>query len=176
LSSRRSRYLLKLDGISAAASILAIATAGIQISIRLTTFSLQVGTASDRIKNIGADVSLTSNVLQQLGDLLKVKVDDDDTTGIFNAHGRTSTQNCADACNRIFRELEAALKKASKQIRTGTCVAGEKVTLSKLESLKWPFLQSSFDDLRSELRDSRETLMLILQVTTLAHYKKLAQM
>jgi len=164
-----------MDGISAAASVVAVATVGIQISIKLTTFSLQVGTASDRIRNIGADVSLTSNVLQQLGDLLKAKVDDNESTSIFNAHGRMSTQNCADTCNRIFRELEAALKKASRQIRSGSHVTGEKVMLSKLESLKWPFLQPSFDGLRSELRDSRETMMLILQVTTLAYYKKLAQ-
>lgn len=165
-----------MDGVSAAASIIGIATAGIQISIKLITFSNQVGTAPSRIRNIGNDVSLTSGVLQQLGDLMKAKISDDETSSIFSPGGLQSTKASAEACDGVFRELKHALERASKQIRTNTSNLGKKVTLSKIERLKWPFLQPGFDDLRTDLRDSRETLILILQVTTLAYSKKLAEL
>jgi len=60
-----------MDGINAAASILGIATAGVQVSIKLATLSSQISTAPDRLSAIGNDVSLTSAVLQQLTDLMK---------------------------------------------------------------------------------------------------------
>lgn len=170
-------FTVSMDGISAAASILGIATAGIQISIKLITFSNQVGTAPSRIRNIGNDVSLTSGVLQQLGDLMKAKIsDDDDKTSIFSPSGLESTKASAEACNGIFHDLKHALERASKQIRTNSENLGGKVVLSTVERLKWPFLQPGFDDLRADLRESRETLMLILQVTTLAYSKKLAEL
>ena len=164
-----------MDGISAAASVLAIASAGIEVLIKLTSFSIRVGTAPDRIRSIGSDVALTSNVLQQLGELLEPKVDDDNAIDIFSPRARLNTQASADACRRIFRELECSLRKASKQIRSKTSEPGGIIVLLKLERLRWPFLQASFEDLRADLRDARETLMLILHVTTLGYHRKRAQ-
>lgn len=165
-----------MDAVGAAASILGIATAGIQISIKLIAFSNQVVTAPARIRNIGNDVSLTSGILKQLGDLMKAKISDDGPTTIFSSEGLQSTKASAEICNGIFHELKSALGRASKQIRTNDGIFEGKVELSKVERLKWPFLQPGFTDLRADLRDSRETLMLILQVTTLAYSKKLAEL
>ena len=167
-----------MDGISAAASILAIASAGVQISIKLSAFATQVGTASDRIRSIGSDVSLTSNVLQQLSALMN-KRGGQEPIEIFSEDGLRSTEASADACKRVFHELEESLRKASKQLRhdtSGAAAIGKKVTLTKYEALKWPFLQPNIDGLRSALRDARETLMLVLQVATLAYSRKLAQL
>lgn len=166
-----------MDGISAAASVLAIGTAGVQISIKLIAFANQVATASERVRTIGVDISLTANLLQQLGELMS-KPEQDKEISIFNEEGLATTQASAAACEEVFRDLEVVLKKANSQCRTkasGT-VLGEKITLSKIEALKWPFLQPSVDGLRTTLNNARGTLMLILHVTTLAYMKKLAEL
>ncbi|KAI9849541.1 MAG: hypothetical protein M1830_007110, partial [Pleopsidium flavum] len=62
-----------MDGVSTAASIIAIASAGVQISIKLIGFASQVRTAQKIINAIGNDVSLTSGVLQELAELMKKK-------------------------------------------------------------------------------------------------------
>lgn len=168
-----------MDGISAAASILGIATAGIQISIKLVSFSNQIGTAPGRIRLIGNDVSLTAGVLQQLGDLMHQQGGDekDDRISIFSEGGLLTTRASATTCKSIFEQLEEALMKASRQIReSGASVETGKVFLSAMERLRFPFFQPNLDTLRGELRDARGTLLLILQVTTLAYSKKLAEL
>ena len=168
-----------MDGVSAAASILGIATVGIQISIKLITFSNQIGTAPRRIRHIGNDVSLTSGVLQQLGDLMQQQGSEtDDKITIFSEGGLLTTRASATTCKVIFEQLEEALMKASRQIRggSGAGLQARKVVLSKTERLRFPFLQPSLDALRGELGDARGTLLLILQVTTLAYSKKLAEL
>ncbi|KAI4244620.1 MAG: hypothetical protein L6R42_010403, partial [Xanthoria sp. 1 TBL-2021] len=101
---------------------------------------------------------------------------EDERITIFSETGLTSTQAAADACRSVFEALEEALRKASRQIRRRNVKPGEKIVLSKAESLKWPFLQPNFDALSQELSSSRATLMLILQVTTLAYQKRLAEL
>ncbi|KAL8854841.1 MAG: hypothetical protein Q9221_000347 [Calogaya cf. arnoldii] len=165
-----------MDGVSSAASILAIAAAGLQISFRLITFANQVSTGAERIRYIGTDVSLTAGVLQQLGDLMKKTPGEDEHISIFSENGLTSTQAAAAACQSVFEALEVALRKASQQIRRRPLKPGEKIVLSKAESLRWPFLQPNFDAMGRDLSSSRATLMLILQVTTLAYQKKLAEL
>ena len=167
-----------MDAVSAAASILAIAGAGVQISIKLVSFANQVGTASDRIRFISSDVSITSNALQQLSELMKKRVGNK-TIDLFSEDGLKSTKDSANACERVFQDLGEALRKASKQLRHDKDQAAaieSKVILTKIEALKWPFRQSNIDALWTALKGARETLMLILQVTTLAYSRKLAEL
>ncbi|KAK3167417.1 hypothetical protein OEA41_010544 [Lepraria neglecta] len=66
-----------MDGVSIAASIVGIASAGVQIAIKLVTLATQISTASERVSSIGNDMSLTSGVLHQLGELMTQKTTDD---------------------------------------------------------------------------------------------------
>lgn len=52
-------------------------------------------------------------------------------------------------------------------------MSGEKFELSMLERVKWPFLQPNIDTLRVEMRDAKSTLMLMLQVASLALNKRM---
>ena len=152
-----------MDGVSAAASIVGIATAGIQVSIKVVTLASQISTAADRISSIGNDVSLTSAVLHQLGDLMSQKT----THGslpIFNAAGLETTKASAKTCQKIFEEVERETAKASNVIRGRKRPMGEKIKLTMLEKAKWPFLQPSLEILRTDLREAKGTLMLMLQV------------
>ncbi|KAL8726299.1 MAG: hypothetical protein Q9166_006801 [cf. Caloplaca sp. 2 TL-2023] len=166
-----------MDGISGPASILAIAAAGLQISIKLISFANQISNGQERIRYIGTDVSITAGILQQLGELMKKSPgDNDERTTIFSKEGLITTKAAADACQGVFGALEGALRKASRQLRRRVIAPGEVIFLSKTELLRWPFLQSNFDALRQELNNSRATLMLILQITTLAYSKKMAEL
>ena len=66
-----------MDGVSVAANIVGIATAGAALSIKLVTLATQISTAAERVSSIGSDISLTSGVLHQLGELMTQKTTDD---------------------------------------------------------------------------------------------------
>ena len=165
-----------MDGISGPASILAIAAAGLQISIKLVSFANHVRDGQERMRYLGTDVSVTAGILQQLGELMQKSSGDDEHTTIFSKEGLIQTEAAAHACKTVFGALEEALIKASRQLRRQTVVPGEQITLSKIESLRWPFLQPHLEGLRQELNHSRATLMLMLQVTTLAYSRKMAEL
>lgn len=162
-----------MDRVSAAASIVGIATAGIQVTIKLVTLASQISTASDRVTSIGNDVSLTSGILHQLGELMSQKASD---TGIsiFSQGGLETTRSSASMCERVFQEVEKEIGKASKQIAGSKKLEEGKIKLSRLERAKWPFLQPGIDVLRADLREAKGTLMLMLQVASLALSKKMA--
>lgn len=163
-----------MDGVSVAASLVGIGAVGGQIAIKLYTLAAQISTASDRISSISNDVSLTSSVLQQLGELMNQKAANGGIS-IFSQSGLETTKTSATMCENIFKTIEQAARDASEQIRgrgRGRIVG--KINLSKSEKAKWPFLQPSIEALRDDLRMAKGTLMLMLQVTTLAFSKKMA--
>jgi len=133
-----------MDGIGVAASVLAVGTAGVKISIKLVAFANQVATASERVRSIAIDISLTASLLQQLGELMS-KPEQDEAISTFSEGGLATTQASAAACEELFRDLEDVLNKANGQFRFKAAGAalGKKVTLSKVEALKWPFLRQA---------------------------------
>ena len=166
-----------MDGLSIAASIAGIATAGVQVSIKLVSLAAQISTASDRVSSIANDISLTSGVLHQLGELVNGRTEDDGV-GILNREGLETTKVSAAMCKRVFQQIEKEVKRASEHLRKhrpgrGT-MSGERIELSASEKAKWPFLQPNIDTLRTDLRDAKSTLMLLLQVATLALNKRMA--
>ena len=166
-----------MDGISVAASIIGIAEAGFQIATKLITLATQISTASDRVSSIGNDISLTSGVLRQLGELMNQnQKTTDDGISIFKEDGLELTRKSAAACERIFLEVKNEAMKASKQIRESKWLSVGKMKLSNAEKAKWPFLQPSIDILRGDLREAKGTLMLMLQLGSLALCKRMADM
>ena len=63
---------------------------------------------------------------------------------------------------------------ASEQLCGCKKFSGGKVKLLRSEKLKWPFSRPSINTLRADLREAKGTLMLMLQMTTLALSKKMA--
>ena len=160
-----------MDGISAAASIIGIASGGVQISVKLATLSFQVKTAPERITSISNDVSIASSVLQQLGDLISENSSKDGAS-IFSTYGITTTLTSAQACERIFQQIDGEAKKASQQLSQLASRSLDKIRLSKSERMKWPFLQPRLDALRDDLKEAKGSLMLMLQISSLALSKK----
>ena len=152
-----------MDPLSVAASVVGVATAGIQISVKIVTLAGQVATASNRISDIGNDISLTASILHQLGDLINEK-SAGGSVSILSKGGLETTKSSAETCRKIFVELEVEISKASEVLRGRKHRVGEKVKLSIIEKAKWPFLQPGLEVLRASLREAKGTLMLMLQV------------
>ena len=164
-----------MEAAGAAASILAIAGAGIEISLKLIAFADQVGTAAKRIQDVGTDVSVTAGTLQELGELMNKRNSFKKSGGMFHPDQIQNIKASSDRCKGMFDDLKAVLGKASQQLRD-VCKAKAKgqegpmkIRLSRLERMKWPFLQPSIGPLQSGLRDAKSTLILILQVVQLRH-------
>ncbi|KAF6238410.1 hypothetical protein HO173_003377 [Letharia columbiana] len=164
-----------MEAVGGAASILAIAGAGIQISLKLIAFADQIGTASKRIQDVGTDVSVTAGTLRELGEFMNKKMPSKKSTAIFNPDQVQNIVASSTRCKKIFDELKNILGKASQQLRdvykkkTKSQDASAKIKLSRLERMKWPFLQPSMESLKGALRDAKGTLTLILQVVHLRH-------
>ena len=164
-----------MEAVGAAASILAIAGAGIQVSLKLIAFADQVGTAPQRIQDVGTDVSVTAGTLQELGELMKKKTPFKGSTGMFKPDQVQNIVISSTKCKRIFDELKEILGKASQQLRNAYKSTSKskdtfsRIRLSRLERMKWPFLQPSIQSLRSALGAAKATLTLILQVVHLRY-------
>lgn len=163
-----------MDGVSIAASLVGLGTAGCQIAIKLYTLASQISTASQRISSVSNDISLTSGVLKELGEFMTRETATGGTS-IFSQSGLETTKTSAAICESIFSEIEQAAKEASEQLRTRDRIVG-KIKLSKSEKAKWPFLQPSIESLRIDLREAKGTLMLMLQVMNLAVSQRMAAM
>lgn len=189
-----------MEAVGAASAILAIATAGVQCSVKLVTFAGQVKTAAEQITMVAEEVSLNASILQQLGELAKEKVENEppasddngnNTTNntvesvhdakttvskqsIFNATGLETVMTLAKKCEEIFELLNQSLRKTSKQLHAKSGTSG-KVKLRRTEMFKWPFLAPGMDTMRSELRNVKGTLMLMLQVAMLAYSRKMME-
>lgn len=93
---------------------------------------------------------------------------------IFNADGLEVTMKVANRCEGLFKSLEASLAEASSQLKSNRSKLGAKIRLSKTERLKWPFLLPEIDRVQADLRDSKATLMLMLQIVSLAYSRRMA--
>ena len=164
-----------MEEVKVADSIRGIAGAGIQISSKLIAFADQIGTAPQIIQNVGTDVSVTAGTLQELGELMGKDMDTMNSTGMFHNYQIQNIIAFSIRCREIFEELEDILGKANQQLRDmyksnmESQAASSRIKLSKRECKKWPFLQPYMESLLSTLRDTKGTLILILQVIHLRH-------
>lgn len=179
-----------MEAIGAASAIIQIAGFGLETSVKLVTFAGQLKTAPERVTSLAEDVSLNSSILKQLGELMRESLDEDRKSddkflqmkkkapqikqSIFNADGLEVTMKVANRCEALFKTLENSLMEASSQLRSNRSRLGAKIRLSRTERLKWPFLLPEIDRVQADLRDAKGTLMLMLQVVSLAYSRRMA--
>ena len=161
--------------VGAAESIISIASAGNQISIKLSTLAEQCTPSSGLIDAFAHNVALTSLVLQHLAELVTRKQPEDDV-GIFNESGLQAAMASAKVCKSIFHELRNDFEYATAQIRSNGKTVRGMVGLPQNELPKWPFSQTRVRYLRTDLLEAKEKLLLISQVATLAYSRKVAKL
>jgi hypothetical protein len=98
-----------------------------------------------------------------LGDLLKSDTEPIGFNDVFERDIHATIQKCSAS----FKELETYLSDANQQLATKPASAG-KTTLAVDEQPTWPFLHPRLNELRSDLRDCKTNMHLILATASLA--------
>ena len=124
-----------LVAIGIVASVAQLVDYGFKLSLKLYTFSSTVSSASDSIKSLSSDVSLTSTVLQELCLIIK---SDEESHVVSGTTIHTTSETIKD-CLAVFEQLDEALDKSVKGME-------EKGGKRVMEKLKWP-IQAAEDGL-----------------------------
>lgn len=176
-----------MEAMGAASTILRIATAGDQCSTKLITFAGQCRPAEDEITEIAKYVSLNASILRQLAGFVDDGPRIEEHTGtehegviaglraesneskmaVFNNQGVGTVMALARKYKELFNRLNEALQKVTAEF-TVHPGSPEQIKLTQWGLLKWPFLQSETDAMRGNLSNNNGTLMLMLQLATLA--------
>ena len=147
-------------------SVVQIADVGLRLSIKLYTFGEIVASADRSVISISKDVSLTSGVLKELGQIL----DKDRQTRTFSEDAVQTANGVVKECLEVFQEMEDILVKKLPKLGTSKEGNGERVKRATvmLERLKWGYLQPKLQLLQSNLDRLKSTLLLMLNVITYA--------
>ena len=146
------------DPLSITASIVGIASAGIQLSTTLYSYTETVINADKNIREIARDLSITSSVITELGTLLR----QDDATQLQCESALTTAREAVHGCEEVFKEIQKELNKSLDLEGNG------KSPMSKLKRLKWPLVEPKLNVLQVRLERLKNTLVLMLNVVTYA--------
>ena len=133
------------------ASVIQIADVGLRLSIKLYTFGEIVASADRSVISISKDVSLTSGVLKELGQIL----DKDREARTFSENAVRTADGVVKECLEVFQEMEEILVKKLPSLgggdKNGRGGDRAKKAIVMLERLKWGYLQPKLQLLRSNL-------------------------
>ncbi|KAI9737529.1 MAG: hypothetical protein M1834_009684 [Cirrosporium novae-zelandiae] len=165
---------------------------GQMLATELLNLANLTTTGSNAIVDVAAELSLASNIIQQLNgrisagerssaiahtDISGNKAPKKDvyspmgfkipTEDVYTPQGLTIADEHIDLCVRIFNEMLMNYNNAESQLHINAGVPGERVYLYGKERKRWPFQQPRIDELRKDLVVSRIVLMLLLRLTEL---------
>lgn len=150
-----------LEIIGIVASIAQIADLGAKLSVKLFTVSRTIKGAQRSIQGISEEIAVTSTVLSQLGTELKKDVQGD----LYSAEAITTTKGIMAGCRDIFKQLERAISTDGP----GAPGGGPSATLTDLKKrLKFTFMESQIDGLRSKLERFKSSLLVMLNLLIFA--------
>ena len=138
-----------------AGSVLQIADLGGKLSVKLFVFSRKIKSADKSINSISQEIAATGAVLQQLGNELAK----DEHLQLCSKEAISTARRLIDDCNKVFSELDCSL---DGRVSDSTLVLGWK------QRLKFPFLETRIELLRSNLERLKSSLMVMLNVVILA--------
>jgi hypothetical protein len=147
------------DPLSIATSIIAVASAGIQLSTTLYTYAETVITADQDVKDIARDLSITSTVVTQLGQLLG----QDDARQLHCQSALVTARSAVEGCDEVFKAIQKELDKNLDSRGRG------KRQSSMLRRLKWPLVEPRLHRLQVRLERLKNTLVLALNAVTYAN-------
>jgi hypothetical protein len=147
-----------MDIPSIAASIAAVAGAGIQLSTTLYIYAETVTTADKHVKDIARDLSITSTVVTQLGKLLG----EDEAKQLHCESALMTARTAVQGCDEVFREIQKELDKTLNPESRRT------FGNSTLRKLKLPLVEPRLSRLQVRLERLKNTLVLALNAVTYA--------
>lgn len=147
--------------LAAVASIVQIADIGFRLSIKLFSFAESVASADQAIISTSKDVSLTSSVLKEVGEVLKK----DQSFGTYSATAIQTAAAIVTECSEVFQAMEKVLLEKVPNINANRKEKGLRTTMT-LERFKWSYWQPKLQLLRGNLDRLRSTLLVMLNVIT----------
>ncbi|CAG8379372.1 unnamed protein product [Penicillium salamii] len=147
-----------LEVVGVVASIVQLADFGARVAVQLHSFYHRVKKADINIQRLSTDVSLTSSVLKQLGDILR----DAEQQKICSTEAVSMANQIVRECEQIFQQMESTLKKGV-DLKKGKIL---KVGLS--QKVDYAFSESEVSILQTQLDRLKATMLLLLHVMSYA--------
>ncbi|KPI35417.1 uncharacterized protein AB675_11726 [Cyphellophora attinorum] len=141
------------------AAVFQIADLGARLSVKLYTFSHKVKHAKNSVEAISKDISMTGNVLRQLGTELKKE----EYAKLCTAEALKAAQSLVDECHGVFSDIDAAMGNANNPAGIGG-----KVVMSFKNRLRFPYVQQQVEALQANLDRLKNSLLVMLNVLILA--------
>ena len=151
----------KMAEFAAVASIIQIADVGFRLSLKLFTFAETVASADQAVISTSKDVSLTSSVLKEVGEVLKK----DDSFRNYSANAISTATAIVVECSEVFQSMEKILVEKVPNISSNRRDQSSRTTMA-LERFRWTYWQPKLQLLRSNLDRLRSTLLVMLNVIT----------
>lgn len=142
-----------LEALGVAASIIQIAEIGANLSIRLYAFCRKVKDSDQRLQSLSNDVSLTSNVLRQLGNNLQ----QDAEARLYNGDAVRISEDVLAECGAIFDKISEAIESTEQHSAKGRL---QRVATK----VGYLFIEGDLELLRSNLDKLKSTMLLLLNV------------
>ena len=150
-----------LTELGAIASIIQIADIGFRLSVKLFAFAETVASADEAIFFTSKDVSLTSSVLKEVGEVLRK----DQTFRTYSPEAIKTATAITTEFSEVFQEMEKVLVENVPNISSNSGDRLSRGTMA-LERFKWSYWQPKLQLLRSNLDRLRSTLLVMLNVIT----------
>ena len=146
------------------ASILQVVTAGVQVSLYLYTFAETVSSAGKALKDISNDISFTTTILEQLGHVLE----SEKHSPTASKEALLTAESLVKECENVFDAINALVRKHFSHPEPDKSKTFQSRRTSRMNALKWPFIQPKMELHRSNLEKHKTKLILMTQVLTYA--------
>ena len=146
------------------ASILQVVTTGVQVSLYLYSFAETVSSAGKAMKDISNDISFTTTILKQLGHILESEKQNQTAS----KEALLTAQSLVKECENVFDAINSLIRKHFPKPESEKSKSSQSRRTSRMNSLKWPFIQPKIELHRSNLEKHKTKLILMTQVLTYA--------
>ena len=150
---------VKMAEFAAVATIIQIADIGFRLSVKLFTFAETVASADQAIISTSKDISLTSSVLKEVGEILRK----DQSLHKYSANAVSTATAIVTECSEVFQAMEKILVEKVPSISSNRRDQSSRTTMA-LERFRWSYWQPKLQLLRSNLDRLRSTLLVMLNV------------
>jgi len=161
-----------ITAIGVAGSAVGIAGFGLQITTILQTYIEASLEADDRIREIANDINATASALQRL----QAVIDEDEKLAegrVFNVEGLKSVNRISLQCDAVFKRTVELLNNAGRPgAELSNSERAKDLKLHTLDHLKWPWLEPKILRCRQELERLLLKMLLMLQISSLAHQQR----
>jgi len=145
-----------MSGLEAAgviANILQIAEIGFKLSVSLYNLYHKLQSANQNLRSLSSDISLTCNVLQQLGSALK----QDEQKRLCSPQALSTAKDVLEECKQAFQRIDDAVRESS-------ALLGMNRLERAFRRFAFVLKESELDALHGNLESLKSTMLLMLNV------------